>query len=436
MRINVDNIFKFDFKIKEGATIFKNNNGLYLKNDSKIHELNETGAIIFSALKQNNSIREIIDLLATTFEIPSEKITLDILYFLKGIYQNKVLSIYYNRININVPSWEIDALQTVQVIVTHNCNIRCCHCLIPEYNNQFLTLPDYEAIFRQLYALGNEFINFSGGELFTRNDIFDIFENAVGAGIDYGFNTNGTLIDLAKVNKLKENPPKDISVSLYGHNKKLHELVTKAEGSFAKTVNAIKLFLTAGFNLTIKTMVTKFNINQVEKIAEFSENLGVENIVFDSTIFRKNDGSSTPLQYRATEEDLYKFENSKFGKELEFKPREYDSLICNAGVTRIAIDTDGTVYPCSIFRLPIGNLKKQKLKSILDDSDEFNKYLQFRVKHLPGECLNCEGVNFCKICPGLSYNEHKDYRQRYDFECMRTKAKIDGKKTIDRQQLR
>ena len=86
MRINVDNIFKFDFKIKEGATIFKNNNGLYLKNDSKIHELNETGAIIFSALKQNNSIREIIDLLATTFEIPSEKITLDILYFLKGIY--------------------------------------------------------------------------------------------------------------------------------------------------------------------------------------------------------------------------------------------------------------------------------------------------------------------------------------------------------------
>ena len=220
-------------------------------------------------------------------------------------------------------------------------------------------------------------------------------------------------------------PPKDISISLYGHNEDLHEIVTRSKGSFRKSLNAIKLFVNAGFSVTIKTMVTKYNVKHVDRIAEFVRGIGVEKIVFDSTIFRKNDGSESPLKYRVDDNDLQYFENSEYSKRLDYKPRNTDSLICNAGVTRIAIDSDGTVFPCSVFRLPIGNIKKQNLKNIFKESEELHKYLQYRVRNLPKECLNCAGLTYCKICPGLSYNEYRDYTRKYEYECLRTKFKLE-----------
>ena len=425
IRISSDDIYKYDFNILDDASIVENDGAHYLKVDNGYYKINETGVIIFSHLKSNRTIACIIDEIEKQYNICKEKLVADVYGFLKGLYKHKVLGAYCNREKVNIPSWEIDALKTVQIILTEKCNIRCRHCLLPSYSNQILSSNDYKTIFEQLYLHGNEFVNFSGGEPFVRKDVIDIFKEAVKSGIDYGFNTNGTLIDHEKVNKLKEIPPKDISISLYGHNEKLHEILTRSEGSFKKTLNAITLFLNAGFSVTIKTMVTKYNVKQINSIAKFARGIGVEKIVFDSTIFRKNNGSETPLQYRVDDSDLQYFENSKYGKRRAYKPRKTDSLICNAGVTRIAIDSDGTVFPCSIFRLPIGNIKRQSLNNIFKESEELHKYLQYRVRDLPKDCLNCNGLNYCKICPGLSYNEHKDYTRKYEYECLRTKIKLE-----------
>lgn len=424
IRIHSNDICKYFFSILDTASLVEKKGAYYLKVGNEYYKVNTTGAIIFSSIKSNRAIADIIDSLEKQYGIHKEKLISDTYKFLKGIYKHKVLHVYYNNEKVTIPSWGTDALTTVQIILTHKCNLRCCHCLLPSYRNQLLSTTDYKQIFGQLYLHGNEFVNFSGGEPFVRKDIIDIFKKAVQSGIDYGFNTNGTLIDQEKVDRLKEIPPNDISVSLYGHNQKLHELVTQSEGSFKKSLNAIKLFVNAGFSVTIKTMVTKFNVKHIGSIAKFVRDIGVNKIVFDSTIFRKNDGNETPLKYRVDNYELKQFENSEYGKKLTYKPRKLNSLLCNAGVTRIAIDSDGTVFPCSIFRLPIGNIKRQDLNSILEKSEELHRYLQYRVRDLPRECLNCEGLNYCKICPGLSYNEYSDYTKKYEFECLRTKIKL------------
>jgi radical SAM protein with 4Fe4S-binding SPASM domain len=102
------------------------------------------------------------------------------------------------------------------------------------------------------------------------------------------------------------------------------------------------------------------------------------------------------------------------------------------GINRVAIECDGSVYPCSVFPMTIGNLRFESLNRILSESKRLKDYLKFRVRNLPENCQTCESFHFCSFCPGLSYIEHGDYKSKCEFNCMRTKLNAIANKKSDK----
>ena len=73
-------------------------------------------------------------------------------------------------------------------------------------------------------------------------------------------------------------------ISVHGHNRKLHEGLTRTPGSFEQTVAGIKTvakYLRRGVDLHTSTVVTKRNLPHLTEIYRFLRGLGVQQVVFN-----------------------------------------------------------------------------------------------------------------------------------------------------------
>ena len=62
--------------------------------------------------------------------------------------------------------------------LTHACNLKCIHCYCLPENRPLLNQEEINNLLQQLAELGCISLTFSGGEVFLRNDFFDILEIA------------------------------------------------------------------------------------------------------------------------------------------------------------------------------------------------------------------------------------------------------------------
>ena len=98
-------------------------------------------------------------------------------------------------------------------------------------------------------------------------------------------------------------------------------------------------------------------------------------------------------------------------------PDNKNSNICNGGITGLSINPYGIVYPCGTFKLEFGNLKKQQLKDILQNSPNRQKLL--KIKSSDVKCsLNCKYKKTCVFCPGQALLEKGDLVSKYNEACL------------------
>lgn len=301
---------------------------------------------------------------------------------------------------------------TVNIELLTGCNLNCLHCYIANHDEQKLSYDDINNIFKQLKALGTFIIVLTGGEIFVRNDIFNIIECARLYGFRLILYTNVTLLDLEKIKKLKELYVFEVSTSIYSMNNKIHDLITTVEGSLDKTLKNLKLIKMYGINVEVKTPFMIYNKDSFDEIANYCQENGY---AFNSStiIFGTTDGSRTnsELQIRGKDlgaliekRDTYRQNLNGSENKKEFNEEDF---ICNALQTTLGISSNGDVYPCSSFPFKIGNIREKTLQDIWNSEEE--KKIQFMKKGSLKKCANCENVNFCDICPGLAYMETKDY---------------------------
>src|SRR5713226_7891868 len=78
--------------------------------------------------------------------------------------------------------------------LTYGCNLRCVHCYNPTHRAlpQELTTAEVFSILDQLADMDVLILTFTGGELFVRPDVFDIFEQAKRLGFLLELISNAT----------------------------------------------------------------------------------------------------------------------------------------------------------------------------------------------------------------------------------------------------
>ena len=300
----------------------------------------------------------------------------------------------------------------VQIELTSRCNLRCRHCFMVSDCGVELSSEEVMGIIDQLVDMGTFYLAFTGGEIFTREDLFEIARYAKRKGFFQTFMTNGTLITPENMEEMRKLKPIKFEISLHGATPETHDHITQVNGSFERAVAAIKELVSQGIEVTVKTSLMNLNIHESGDIKTLCEHLGVSHRMNPGIAPMKN-GSLEPLQYDLSFDEMNMYLAAE-DLDLSYltENRESDpahQFNCKAGKAACSISPSGIVYPCVMMPIPVGNLREKSFKEIwqTDPSFELKRLRNLTTEDLP-ICSGCGMASFCVRCPGVVYLETGD----------------------------
>ncbi len=171
------------------------------------------------------------------------------------------------------PSPELPVIEA-KVKLTWRCNLSCIFCSMPEPR---LTMDRETALSlgRDLSAQGLRKVHFSGGEILTHPDCFDILSGWAGLGMQVNLTSNGSLIGKEEVKRLEEAGVHSISLSIDSADRKVHDKLRGWKGSHKAVMRAAQRLASRGrIKLRINTVVTSLNIAGLPGLRDIVRSLG------------------------------------------------------------------------------------------------------------------------------------------------------------------
>ena len=153
--------------------------------------------------------------------------------------------------------------------LTPICNHQCIFCSCPwendkNYKPNILPATEWKKILEKVFSLGVKQVSFTGGEVTTRKDLFEILDHAYKLGFSIGLISNGKLIDDEFLNKIKKY---NLLLSISVPGIKTFKEITKTNG-INHTLEIFSKCKKLGIKTTANITVTKKNIKELyENIA-------------------------------------------------------------------------------------------------------------------------------------------------------------------------
>lgn len=269
-------------------------------------------------------------------------------------------------------------------VATERCNLRCGICRIWEAGREGMQLPEI----RELFARSNRFswIDVTGGEIFLRDDILDVFETILTECRHLAilhFPTNGFLVgrtlEVTRELVRMGGPRLVITVSVDGPPD-LHDAARGVEGSFERAVETFaRLRETPGCSAYLGMTLTDANLGSMEqtltavrrrvpRVAAADLHVNLPN---RSAHYYRNLDVHGPL----SETLLVALRAIRRARGLPWTPFgavECRSLVlgerylrtgrcpipCQALSAGCFVDAEGVVYPCVTWSRPVGTLRE------------------------------------------------------------------------------
>jgi MoaA/NifB/PqqE/SkfB family radical SAM enzyme len=287
--------------------------------------------------------------------------------------------------------------------LTYQCNLHCVHCYVVREDRPELSASEIKGILDQLAQVGTLYLTFSGGEIFAREDFFQIAEYARRLHFALRLLTNGTLIDEEVADRVAGLCPDRVSISIYSTTPEIHDGITSVPGSLARTMRAVKMLRDRKVNLIIGGVLMKQNVNDYPKVYEFAQGMGAT-FQGDPRVTSRNNGDSSPLRFQINEDDLlrvwtdplFSSQSSKEPEEFHFphsphSNENWGEFLCGATHTSSYISPHGDVYPCVQFPALCGNLRNELFEKIWYHSPEMLEVRSTMPSQLP-VCSKCSLV--------------------------------------------
>ncbi|MHA1704731.1 MAG: radical SAM protein [Promethearchaeota archaeon] len=332
---------------------------------------------------------------------------------------------------------------TVQILLTHKCNLHCNFCLIDasnKVNKEELNTIEWLKFFERLRELRIFNIILSGGEIFLRNDLFVLLKRLRENSIHrITLLTNGTLITKEIANQLSKINIKHISISVDGLEEKHDKL--RGKGTFQKILNGIQNLINVGIKSQISFTPMKSNYKDLGPLIDFIVSMGIKVINVNTLSphgrclnIYKDIALEYPLQIKEVL-DIIK-EKKRKHSDLKVKcglgfyynlPESYKYWQktpkknfrikhlkdgCGAASTSCVITSTGDVIPCEgLYDFKGGNIRKQDLLDIWNNSKNF-KIIRDLSKIAMNQVPYCKDCKYIFLCDGgcraTAYLLHND----------------------------
>jgi len=164
------------------------------------------------------------------------------------------------------------------IYTNYDCNLRCTYCLAessPTAPRRAIGLENAQRLVDEAVELGFSDVFFTGGEPLLLGEIYEMLAYA-SARVRTTLLTNAMLLRGPRLAKLSAiaNPNLIMQVSLDGAQAEQHDAYRGA-GSWAKTVEGIRLLQERGFRVRLSTTETPANAAHLEQICAFHHELGI-----------------------------------------------------------------------------------------------------------------------------------------------------------------
>ena len=285
--------------------------------------------------------------------------------------------------------------------ITNKCNLNCRTCYNQSGMQAVLKELSYQEISFILSKLVSSFncerVIFSGGEPFLHSqiipivDLLDEYPN-----IEFGFVTNGTIINHQLIDKLSKSKNVSIQLSLDGSNEIVNSK-TRGVGNFSKAVDFLKLMSKISAKTSLMMTVSNLNCEDVEEFYRFA----INNNVRPQFSFIVKSGNASE---NWSEKELTAIEKMKIINKIERLnaihrcsssiPYCTSSCILANGSNEfsIGIQTDGTIIPCQYLydssKYGIGNILSDEYSVIKAEMNKIRRVAMLR-ENADFSCASC-----------------------------------------------
>lgn len=308
--------------------------------------------------------------------------------------------------------------------VTNACNCRCRHC----YNHGAQTgrrndrggeMGDKECleVLKALRERGVFRVVFSGGEPLMRHGMLDLLCEARGLGFQVVLYTNGTLVTPECARRLADFRLAAVGVSVYGACTATHDAATGIQGSFDRSLNALKLLSGLGVNTVMKCVALHANVAELADMraigAQVAKHTQV-NYVFYPGMDGAPDTGGQMLRMAEIVELAMDCESGLHFGETSRQLCRYElgrEFVCTRALRSLYLNPHGQVFPCIAIPRTLGhwrNVFGGELANKADARSELSHWREFRFSAVP-RCGTRTYCAFChSACPGDALLLHGD----------------------------
>ncbi|MCL2050176.1 MAG: radical SAM protein [Lachnospiraceae bacterium] len=264
--------------------------------------------------------------------------------------------------------------------ITYDCNLRCIHCFNSsgeqEYDKPMLSDDEIFRISSEIAEIKSlQQICFCGGEPLLKKDV--LFKSA-----DYlhrqtnsmmvNFVTNAFLMDDNIIADIKKSRIYMVQVSLDGYSENVHNWIRNHPQSYERAISAIKLLIGNDIKVSVATLPTKRNFQELSELIGLLDDLGVSDFRMQPLMILGRAKSNldeyelSNAEYRTLARKLLKLRNERlFSNKMKIEwgdPIQHLGNFCGNNLVFLYINAYGEIMLSPYLPIVVGDLRKHSLR--------------------------------------------------------------------------
>lgn len=308
-------------------------------------------------------------------------------------------------------------LLSMEIEFNQSCNFRCIYCYASDApaRRAELSREEFIDVIGQAAGLGARKIIILGGEPMLYPHLMEMIRHIRSLGMEVELFTNGTGVTLDVARELYDNNVRAV-LKMNTFDESLQDTLSGSKGAYGQIQEAFSNLKRAGYPspghpLGISSIICRQNIEELPRMWEWLRDQGIlpyfEMMTPQGGAREHNMLELDSLTLERFFRRIAEIDRTRYGIDWDPQPPLVGGT-CLRHQFSCAVNSEGLVHSCVGVTVPIGDLRKQRLKDILRDSEVVEDLKNYR-ELVKGPCRECAKFDHCYGCRGAAYQLTGDY---------------------------